>query len=376
MGLFGESKQELELKRQIYALTSQIQGLESRLQSAESARVAAEQKAVEAAASARNQGWDKLLQSLGGFGHSLGASQQTLATLAANLSASKEHAVQAAEISDGSRTLVQRIGSELGVLAEDSRQTMARVDSLNTSAAEIGSILSLIKEIADQTNLLALNAAIEAARAGEAGRGFAVVADEVRKLAERTSKATSDISTLVQTISQDTGAARSSMEKLASKSSNFGVDGSAAAEKIDNIVDVSRKMELNIAGSALRSFTELAKIDHLVFKFGIYQSFFGTSQQRPDDVASHTNCRLGQWYYEGEGKQCFSRLDGYSALETPHQAVHRHGREALARLAANDFAGGVDALNQMEEASQSVLDCLERMATDGLARPEILCISH
>ncbi|HRE18521.1 MAG TPA: methyl-accepting chemotaxis protein, partial [Rhodocyclaceae bacterium] len=357
MGLFGESKQELELKRQIYALTSQIQGLESRLQTAESGRLAAEHKAAEAAASARSAGWDKLLSNLGSFGHSLTASQQTLATLASNLKASKENAVQAVEISDGSRTLVQRIGSELGVLAEDSRQTMARVDSLNTSAAEIGSILSLIKEIADQTNLLALNAAIEAARAGEAGRGFAVVADEVRKLAERTSKATSDISTLVQTISQDTGSARSSMEKLASKSANFGVDGGAAAEKLDNIVEVSRKMEIDIAVSALRSFTELAKIDHLVFKFDVYQAFFGTSNQRPDDVSSHTGCRLGKWYYEGEGKQCFSRLDGYSALETPHQAVHRFGRDALSRLAANDFAGGVEALVQLEQASQEVLEC-------------------
>ena len=90
--------------------------------------------------------------------------------------------------------------SELGELSQRSNDSIA---SLTERTNEIDSILSLIKDIADQTNLLALNAAIEAARAGEHGRGFAVVADEVRKLSDRTQHAVSDISVVIKSIEQD-----------------------------------------------------------------------------------------------------------------------------------------------------------------------------
>ncbi len=372
-GLFAPRQDTMALARiagleqENNALTLRVHDLEQQLQDAENRC---------SSALCVTQGWEHLLKNLENFGSSLGVSQQTLATLAGELKEEKSEAVNAASASAASRDVMHKISTDLNLLAQESRATMTIVDGLNTSTDQIGSILSLIKEIADQTNLLALNAAIEAARAGEAGRGFAVVADEVRKLAERTSKATSDISNLVNSIQRDTSNAHSSMENLAHMSADFGSIGAEAADRIEGIIGTSRKMEFAIAVAALRSFTELAKMDHLVFKFEIYKVFIGVSEKCPDDFANHCMCRLGKWYYEGEGKQCFSRLDGYIAMEKPHMAVHQYGREAVEKLYSGDFQGGAECVARMEAASMDVLDCLERMAQSGASNPDILCMEH
>ena len=102
---------------------------------------------------------------------------------------------------------------KMNKIADVVNKSADTVFSLGQNSDKIGEIVQVIDDIADQTNLLALNAAIEAARAGEQGRGFAVVADEVRKLAERTSKATKEISTMIRDIQNDTGKAVSSMKE-------------------------------------------------------------------------------------------------------------------------------------------------------------------
>jgi len=200
--------------------------------------------------------------------------------------------------------------------------------------------------------------------------------DEVRKLAERTTLATKDISELVGTIQHETSAANTSIGHLAEQSEAFSTQGARASESMAGITGLSQQMERAIATSALRSFVELAKMDHLIFKFDVYQVLMGLLQKQPDELAEHTSCRLGKWYYEGEGKACFSRLDGYRGMEDPHAQVHRWGREALALYRAGNFAGAVDAVARMEDASSGVLDCLERMAANGDSSPDILCMDH
>jgi len=125
-------------------------------------------------------------------------------------------------------------------VAKTVSESAASISDLGQRSTQIGQILSVIKDIADQTNLLALNAAIEAARAGEQGRGFAVVADEVRKLAERTTSATAEISTMVGAIQNDTQQAVATMRQ----SSDDVRDGVALANEAGNALkDINHSVE-------------------------------------------------------------------------------------------------------------------------------------
>lgn len=314
------------------------------------------------------------VSNLQAFGQSLQDVQTSLAKLAQNMRSEKERAVQAQGVSRTSSESIERISGNLAKLATASHQTAQQVGSLDQLSQEIIGVVSLIKDIADQTNLLALNASIEAARAGEAGRGFAVVADEVRKLAERTARATTDISGLVESIRLNSGKSSNQMSMLADQSQAFSVDGQYATNSMHELLGLSVNMEEVIAASALRSFCELAKMDHLIYKFEVYRVIFGLSQKTISDFAQHTQCRLGKWYYEGEGRECFSQLTGYREMEDPHKHVHQSAIEALTAYADGRTDMLLNSLAKMEEASLRVLANLEKMAESGEASPAILCL--
>ena len=144
------------------------------------------------------------------------ASEEMSATsmeIAQNCSLAAESSRQGSKLAIEGVSVVQETVAGMNRLAEKVKQTAATVASLGTRSEQIGEIIGTIEDIADQTNLLALNAAIEAARAGEQGRGFAVVADEVRALAERTTRATKEIGEMIRAIQLETKGAVASMQE-------------------------------------------------------------------------------------------------------------------------------------------------------------------
>ena len=162
----------------------------------------------------------------------------TIDQVSSNSSESAAVAERSVSIAKNGAQLVRNTIDGMDTIREQIQDTSKRIKRLGESSQEIGDIVSLINEIADQTNILALNAAIQAAMAGEAGRGFAVVADEVQRLAERSATATKQIASLVKTIQTDTNEAVSSMEQTTAevvKGADLANSAGIALEEIESV---------------------------------------------------------------------------------------------------------------------------------------------
>ncbi|MDP4174442.1 MAG: methyl-accepting chemotaxis protein [Bacteroidota bacterium] len=167
---------------------------------------------------------------------------KTILETSKNTSMASSSAREAGEkAKDGGKVIVQTIEG-MNKIADVVTRSAGTVVALGNSSNQIGEIIQVIEDIADQTNLLALNAAIEAARAGEQGRGFAVVADEVRKLAERTTKATKEIAEMIKHIQKDTSEAVESMTLGTKEVENGKQLANSAGTALDEIISATEKV--------------------------------------------------------------------------------------------------------------------------------------
>ncbi len=188
--------------------------------------------------------------------------------VSANAAESSAVAERSVAIANKGNEVVHNTITGMDNIREQIQDTSKRIKRLGESSQEIGDIVSLINDIADQTNILALNAAIQAAMAGDAGRGFAVVADEVQRLAERSSAATKQIEALVKTIQTDTNEAVISMEQTTTevvRGARLAQDAGVALEEIEKVSKTLAALIQNISNAARQQASSAGHISNTMF---------------------------------------------------------------------------------------------------------------
>ena len=353
---------------------------------------------------------------------SMAAAVEELVTSIQQISATSDDATNDAKgageaAGQGVTSSAQAVTSMHQIVAAVEHATQ-EVNTLAGESERIGEIVSQIDDIAEQTNLLALNATIEAARAGEAGKGFAVVASEVKNLANQTARSTEDIRTRIESLRQKMDSIVASMtrgsaavtqgrevvtamggqlEDIAGRVDNVTVkmaeisgiltQQTAAANDVSKgtgrIADVSATNddaiesilsgmdELNglltdqIGGFASigmdRAIVEIAKNDHLLFVKRICSTLAGREKVREQDLPDYRNCRLGKWY-ESVDNPLISKSPAFAALLEPHRRVHEVGQEVLRKYHAGDRDAAMAGAVRLHQASEEVLELLDRLA--------------